>query len=165
MKRLILAAASGLCMVGLAGCVTTQPPAASSAPAVQAQTQTQAPACVQNFAKTGSSLMPSGTRYSTQALITGVSRDDAMSRAAAKIAQDGLDLKVMDRVGGLITASNKVIGGRANRDDAGLVANFTNVPRGVRVRLDFKMTCGQAASDSNMQDNLCGVINAILTGG
>lgn len=109
--------------------------------------------------------MPSGTRYSTQALITGVSRDDAMSRAAAKLAQDGLDLKVMDRVGGLITASNKVIGGRANRDDAGLVANFTNVPRGVRVRLDFKMTFGQAASDSNMQDNLCGVINAILTGG
>ena len=161
MKRLILAAASGLCMVSLAGCVTTQPPAASSAPAVQ----TQAPACVQNFAKTGSSLMPSGTRYSTQALITGVSRDDAMSRAAAKIAQDGLDLKVMDRVGGLITASNKVIGGRANRDDAGLVVNFTNVPRGVRVRLDFKMAFGQAASDSNMQDNLCGVINAILTGG
>jgi len=117
MKHTILTIAASL---SLAGCVTTQPPAASSAPAAQ----TQAPACIQNFAKTGSSLMPSRTRYSTQALITGVSRDDA-----------------------------------------GLVANFTNVPRGVRVRLDFKMAFGQAASDSNMQDNLCGVINAILTGG
>lgn len=160
MKRMILAAASGLCMVGLVGCVTTQPPGAAATQATQAQT----PACVQNFAKTGSSLMPTGTRYTTQALITGVSRDDAMSRAAAKIAQDGLDLKTMDRVGGLITASNKVIGGRTSRDDAGLVITFTELPRGVRVRLDFRMAFGQAASDSDMERNLCGVVTAILGG-
>lgn len=80
-KRTFLAAASGLCMVGLVGGVTTQ------------------------------------------ALITGVSRDDA-----------------------------------------GLVMTFTELPRGVRVRLDFRMAFGQAASDSDMERNLCGVVTAILGG-
>ncbi|MBK6511710.1 MAG: hypothetical protein IPG06_21280 [Haliea sp.] len=159
MKKVIMVSIFGAAWVLLTGCTGTMQTQNSSSSAGGASTDTRE--CVKNFKIEGSAISLSGKDYRTHAIVAGVPKAEAMTRASKKLAQDGLNIATMDREGGLLVASNKVIAGRNSQDDAQFVAIFEQVPSGLDVSLKFSSSFGQIASEDAMRENLCAVIAAI----
>lgn len=116
-------------------------------------------ACAKSFAVEGSALSITGTKYSTSMFVPGVSVKVAMDRASKQIAMDGMTITTLDREGGLIAASNKVIAGKG--DTVPLVSTFEAAKGGVQVRLKFANGFGQVTTEETVRNGFCNIISAI----
>jgi hypothetical protein len=115
--------------------------------------------CAQNFKVEGSAMSPSGKSFQTFALVPGVTRQLAMERASKHIALEGLTLTLVDREMGLLTASNKVIGGKG--DTSPFVISFEDAGTGQNVKMKFKTGFGQVASEDMLRTKFCSTFAAI----
>jgi hypothetical protein len=154
--KFVLLAASTIALTGCIGSMPTQ----SSSQADSPKSSDTRP-CAKNFTVEGSAMSLSGKKYKTNAFVSGVSRNDAMTRASKKLAQDGLNIVTMDKEGGLLVASNKAIAGRGSQDDGQFVSTFEPEKGGLMVSMRLGTSFGQVASEDDMRENMCGVIAAI----
>ncbi len=143
----------------LTGCVGTMQSLTSSQQAAAPSNDTRA--CAKNFTVEGSAISLSGKKYKTNAAITGVPKAEAMSRASRKLAQDGLNIVTLDREGGLLVASNKVIAGKGPQDDAQFVTTFEAQGGALAIGMRFGTSFGQMAAEESVRENMCGVMAAI----
>lgn len=136
----------------VSGCVTM--PGAQTTPTAE-----DARPCARNFVIEGSALSPSGTQYKNTMLVTGVSMKNAMDRASKQIALEGMTITTLDREGGLIAASNKVIGGKG--DTVPLVVIFEQVKDGLKLEMKFRNGFGQLTSEDTVRNGFCNIVSAI----
>lgn len=139
-----------IAMTALVGCVST----GTSTP-VNEDTR----ACAKNFAIEGSALSLSGTTYTNFMFIPGVSLKAAMEKASKQIALDGMTITTLDKEGGMIAASNKVVAGKG--DTVPLVTIIEPQKGGVQVRLKFSTGFGQVSTEQTVKDGFCRIISAV----
>jgi hypothetical protein len=113
--------------------------------------------CAQNFTFNGSFL--TGRTFKTQQFINGVSKDDAMARAAKHLALEGYSITNTDKEIGIISASQTVSYGQGKT--VPLNVSIDTKKNGVNVSISFSISGGLSTPVNSVKDAFCNIIKSI----
>ena len=114
-------------------------------------------ACVQNFTYDGSFL--AGRTFKTHQFVNKVSKNDAVTKAAKFLAEDGYSITNINKELGIVSASQSVSYGQGKTVPLNVTIDPVNA--GVNVSISFSISGGLTANASTVQDFFCQIIEAI----
>jgi len=137
--------------VSLFGCLTSG--------GVQNLATSDQRACAQNFTFDGSFI--AGRTFKTSDFVEGVSKQDAVERAAQHLNGEGRSITSTDKDLGIISASQGVSFGEGKT--VPLNVGIQDAEGGVNVDVTFKISGGTTTPAEGVRDGFCDTIEAIAS--
>jgi hypothetical protein len=113
--------------------------------------------CAGHFTIEGNFL--SGKKYTTWAEFAAVSKADAYSRIYATIAKDGWNITSSDKDGGVISASQSVMGGKGATAPMTIVVEAA-AGGGSKATATFRIGGGQMTKEASVKEKLCAYLRS-----
>lgn len=113
--------------------------------------------CAKNFSYDGSFL--AGRTFKTHLAIMGVSKEEAVERAAKWLAKDGWSITNVDKDLGIVTASQTVSYGEGKT--APLSVAIDSISGGVDVAISFSISGGTTSPVNAVKDGFCDILSAV----